>query len=86
MQPAGSEKESDHYTAQFVLCLLLVLSIAIGMAIYISQLNAWIDKRRAYSTPHSFECGRGQGVFIIDPNGKRRDCYFVEETEDAEDQ
>ncbi|APC17578.1 hypothetical protein BLL42_18250 [Pseudomonas frederiksbergensis] len=86
MQPARSEKESDHYTAQFVLCLLLVLSIAVGMGLYISKLNAWINKEKADSAPHSLECGKGQGVFIIDPSGKRRDCNFVEEAEDAEDQ
>ncbi|MCU1751747.1 hypothetical protein [Pseudomonas sp. 6D_7.1_Bac1] len=84
MQPARSEKESDHYTAQFVLCLLLVLCIALGMGIYISKLNAWIDKKKAYSATHSFECGDGQGAFIIDSSGKRNNCYFVEEAENAE--
>ncbi|MGE8144055.1 hypothetical protein ACQKP7_02470 [Pseudomonas frederiksbergensis] len=82
MQPTGPESESDHHTAQFVFCLLLVLGIAIGMGIYIYKLNAWIDKKRAYAIPQSSECGRGQGVFIIDPSGKRHSCYFVEEVED----
>ncbi|MFJ2366071.1 hypothetical protein ACIPIN_20595 [Pseudomonas sp. NPDC087697] len=86
MQPARSEKESDPYATQFVLCLLLVLCIAIGMGIYISQLNAWIDKTKQYSVTHSLECGKGQGVFIIDPSGKRNNCYFVEDAEDVEDQ
>ncbi|TVT80822.1 hypothetical protein [Pseudomonas sp. H3(2019)] len=86
MQPAGSEKESDHYTAQFVFCLLLVLSIAIGMAIYISRLNVWIGKTRLDSATQPLECGKGQGAFIIDPSGKRNNCYFVEDAEAADDQ
>ncbi|RON44217.1 hypothetical protein [Pseudomonas frederiksbergensis] len=82
MQPTSPERESDDYTAQFVLCLLLVLGIAIGMGIYIYKLNAWIDKKKAYLIPQSSECGKGQGVFIIDPGGTRHSCYFVEEVED----
>ncbi|RON09271.1 hypothetical protein BK659_10060 [Pseudomonas brassicacearum] len=84
MQPAGSEKEGDHYTAQFVFCLLLVLCIALGMGIYISKLNTWISKKKAYLATHSLECGKGQGAFIIDPSGKRNNCYFVEDAEAAE--
>ncbi|ROM97221.1 hypothetical protein [Pseudomonas brassicacearum] len=86
MQPARPEKDNDRYTAQFIFCLLLVLCITISMAIYISRLNVWIDKTRLDSATQPLECGKGQGAFIIDPSGKRNNCYFVEDAEAADDQ
>ncbi|TFF13432.1 hypothetical protein EXW72_01145 [Pseudomonas sp. BCA14] len=85
MSPMRPNDVNISYTYQLVLCVVLIVCVSLSMGIYITRLNAHIDKHRDLSPVYLYECHKGRGGFIVYADGRRSsdNCYDDDEGESA---
>jgi hypothetical protein len=86
MSPVHPDNVGASYTNQLVVCVVLIVCVSVSVGIYITRLNAHVDKQRDLSPVYLHECHKGRGGFIVYPDGRRSgdSCYTADEGESTD--